>query len=83
MGALGAVEVVDTPVGRAVDITVLMVVPDAPGTYKGYWQMQAPSGEFFGERVYVQVVVPEPTPMPTSKPKSPKPPSATNEPPAP
>lgn len=80
MGAPGAVEVVDTPVGKAADIAVLMVAPDAPGTYKGYWQMQAPDGARFGERVHVQVVVSEPTPLPTTKPKSP---SATNEPPAP
>jgi len=80
MGAPEAVEVVDTPVGGAADIAVLMVAPDAPGTYKGYWQMQAPDGALFGERVHVQVVVSEPTPLPTAKPKSP---SATNEPPAP
>jgi hypothetical protein len=83
MGAPGAVAVGDIPVGETANIAVLMVVPDVPGTYKGFWQMQAPGGEFFGERVYVQIVVPEPTPMPTAKPKSPKPPSATNEPPAP
>lgn len=80
MGAPGAVAVVDTPVGGAADIAVLMVAPDAPGTYKGYWQMQAPDGARFGERVHVQIVVSEPTPLPTAKPKSP---SATNEPPAP
>jgi hypothetical protein len=83
MSAPAAVAVADTPVGRAADVAVLMVAPDAPGTYRGYWQMQAPDGTLFGERVYVQVVVSEPTSMPTAKPKSPKPPSATNEPPAP
>jgi next-to-BRCA1 protein 1 len=83
MGTPGAVAVADTPVGGAADVAVLMVAPDTPGTYRGYWQMQTPDGEFFGERVYVQVVVSEPTPIPTAKPKSPKPPSATNEPPAP
>jgi hypothetical protein len=89
MGAPDMVAVVDTPVGKTADIAVLMVAPDAPGTYEGFWQMRAPDGSPFGERAYVQIVVPEPTspPPPQSKPSSPKstgrPPSATNEPPPP
>jgi hypothetical protein len=87
MDAPGSVVVGGTPVGATVDVAVSMVAPGIPGTYKGYWQMQAPDGMCFGERVYVQVVVSEPASEPTAKPPSPKPtgrpPSATNEPPPP
>jgi hypothetical protein len=89
MGAPEMVAVPDTPVGEMADVAVSMVAPDAPGTYEGFWQMRAPDGPFFGERAYVQIVVPDPTSTPPaqSKPSSPKstgrPPSATNEPPPP
>lgn len=43
---------------RIVDISVEMVAPDAQGTYKGFWRLQAPDGTFFGDQAYVQIVVP-------------------------
>jgi len=44
--------------GRIVDISVEMVAPDSPGTYKGYWRLQRPDGTFFGDQAYLQIVVP-------------------------
>lgn len=64
MGAPDSAPVPDTPIGDTVDISVEMIAPDAPGTYRGYWQMQGPDGDRWGSRVYVEIVVPEPTPMP-------------------
>jgi hypothetical protein len=69
MGALLAVTVPDTPLGGTVDIAVTMVAPEAPGAYRGSWQMQLPDGTYFGDQVYVQIVVPPPPP--TSEPEGP------------
>jgi hypothetical protein len=71
MGAPGSVPAPDTPLGGSADISVEMVAPAAPGTYKGFWQMQNPDGARFGERVYVMIVVPAPTPVPKSCPPNP------------
>jgi len=38
------------------DVSVAMVAPTVAGTYKGYWQMQGPSGKF-GDQCYVDIVV--------------------------
>lgn len=38
-------------------LRVQLTAPDSPGTYKGFWQMQAPDGTRFGERFYVVIVV--------------------------
>ena len=43
---------------RIVDISVELIAPDAQGTYKGFWRLQAPDGTFFGDQAYVQIVVP-------------------------
>ena len=43
-----------------VDISVPLVAPSAPGTYKGYWQLQDTGGRRFGPKIYVQIVVPNP-----------------------
>jgi hypothetical protein len=48
---------VTVPSGSVVDITVPMVAPQAAGTYKGNWQMQNDQGQFFGNIIYVQIVV--------------------------
>ena len=52
-----AVQVPETPVGSMADITIQLVAPASPGTYKGYWQMEAPDGTRFGDRIYVMIVV--------------------------
>jgi len=71
MAAPESVPVPDTPLGSTADISVEMVAPDAPGTYKGFWQMQGPSGVPFGKRVYVEIAVPGPTPTPLACPPNP------------
>jgi Ig-like domain from next to BRCA1 gene len=34
--------------GQTVDLSVSMTAPNAPGTYVGYWELQDPSGAWFG-----------------------------------
>jgi hypothetical protein len=67
-GAPDGVAVPDTPPGGTADIAVSMQAPTTPGTYKGYWQMETPGGRCFGDRVYVMIVVPQPTPTPDVRP---------------
>ena len=40
-----------------VDISVAMVAPARSGTLRGDWQMSTAGGQFFGDIVYVQIVV--------------------------
>jgi hypothetical protein len=84
MGAPLTVAVPDTLAGGTADIAVPMVAPDAPGTYRGSWRMQLPDGTNFGDQVYVQIVVPEPTLPPSSRAtqvSTPKPPTPGPPPP--
>ena len=48
---------VAVPSGSVADITVAMVAPSDPGTYKGNWQMQTDTGISFGNIIYVQIKV--------------------------
>ncbi len=80
MTAIGAVPVPAVAAGSMTDISVDMTAPTTPGTYKSVWQLQSPSGQLFGNRIYVQVVVPAPptatfTPAPPTD--TPVPPTAT------
>ncbi|MFQ6057492.1 MAG: sigma-70 family RNA polymerase sigma factor [Anaerolineae bacterium] len=50
--------------GEEVDIGVVLVAPEEPGTYRGDWRLRAPDGELFGTGFYVQIVVPAPTVTP-------------------
>lgn len=43
--------------GDAVNISVGMYAPKTAGTYTGYWRMQNAVGTFFGESVFVKIVV--------------------------
>ena len=44
----------------AVDISVPLAAPYAPGIYKGYWQPADAGGRLFGPKVSVVIVVPNP-----------------------
>jgi hypothetical protein len=76
MGEVESVRVpIDVPPGAQIDISVTMVAPDKDGTYKGFWQMRNPAGLYFGEQVYVEIIVgavtptgeiPSQTPLPTT-----------------
>jgi Ig-like domain from next to BRCA1 gene len=43
--------------GAVTDISVAMVAPNKTGTIRGNWRMSTASGQFFGDEVYVQVVI--------------------------
>lgn len=43
--------------GAVTDISVAMTAPNRSGTLRGDWRMQTAGGQFFGDQVYVQVVV--------------------------
>ncbi len=68
MGGPDQVPIPEVPLGKTVDLSVSLVAPAAPGTYKGIWQVRAPDGAPIGERAYVLIVVPAPTPTPIPTP---------------
>ncbi len=39
------------------DISVAMIAPTKTGTLRGNWRMQTAGGQFFGDEVYVQIIV--------------------------
>src|SRR5690349_14841091 len=43
--------------GAVYDISVPLTAPNKSGTLRGNWRMSTASGQFFGDEVYVQVVV--------------------------
>ncbi|MBN2116384.1 MAG: hypothetical protein JW730_07430 [Anaerolineales bacterium] len=43
--------------GAVTDISVSMTAPSKAGTIRGDWRMSTAGGQFFGDQVYVQVVV--------------------------
>jgi len=43
--------------GNEVDLSVDLTAPTTAGTYRGNWLMTNASGTFFGDEVYVQIVV--------------------------
>jgi hypothetical protein len=55
---------------NAVNISVALHAPMVAGTYTGYWRMQNAVGTFFGELVFVKIVIPTGTisitPTPTT-----------------
>jgi hypothetical protein len=71
MDGPAAVDLPAVTPGSTTDVSVTLVTPDEPGTYRSTWQLQSPEGVRFGSRVYVQIIVPEPTtetPTPTREP---------------
>jgi len=43
--------------GAVYDISVPMTAPNKTGTWRGNWRMSTAAGQFFGDEVYVRVVV--------------------------
>jgi hypothetical protein len=43
--------------GAVTDISVAMTAPNKTGTLRGNWRMSTAGGQFFGDEVYVQVVI--------------------------
>ncbi len=55
--------------GQTVDVSVTLTAPQNPGTYRGNFKLRSADGRVFGlgdkdEPFYVEIVVPEPTPVP-------------------
>jgi hypothetical protein len=58
MGAVSSIRVpYDVAPNSVVDMTVEMKAPSQTGTHRGYWRMRNPQGQFFGDRVWVEIVV--------------------------
>ncbi len=69
MGGSDSVAVGAVAPNATVEVSVNLVAPGAPGTYRGRWQLRSPDGTRFGSIVYVQIVVPSPaTATPTVTP---------------
>ena len=47
-----------TEEGETIDISVSMVAPVDPGTYKSMWQMKAPNDQQFGAKAFAVITVP-------------------------
>jgi hypothetical protein len=58
LGAQGSAPVRPTPSNAMVDITVPMIAPNEPGVYTSTWRMKDPTGQPFGNRVFVVIRVP-------------------------
>ena len=43
--------------GAVYDLYIQLVAPFTPGVYQGFWQMQGPSGQYFGSRIWVGIAV--------------------------
>jgi hypothetical protein len=58
LGTEASTPVRTTPSNAMVDITVPMVAPNQPGVYTSTWRMKDPTGQWFGNRVFVVIQVP-------------------------
>ena len=59
--------------GATYDANVNLVAPQDTGVYQGFWQMRNAQAEFFGERIWIGITVPQPpapTPAPTQTPSA-------------
>lgn len=43
--------------GAEIDLSVDLVAPNTPGSYRGYWKMLNPNGQYFDDSVYVEIDV--------------------------
>ena len=70
LGGPAEADVAAVAPGSNTDVSVDLVAPSTPGTYRSTWQLQSPDGVRFGSQIYVQIVVPSPateTPTPTEE----------------
>ena len=44
--------------GDEIDLTLILIAPEAAGTHRGHWTLFAPDGSPFGTAPYVQIQVP-------------------------
>jgi hypothetical protein len=57
MGGVTYVLASAVPPNSSMDISIDMTAPTAAGTARGDWQMSTAGGQFFGDIIYVQIVV--------------------------
>jgi hypothetical protein len=57
LGAPAEIPLYPARAGAQVILRILFLAPSAAGTYKSEWQAITPSGELFGDTVYIQIVV--------------------------
>jgi hypothetical protein len=50
--------------GESAELPVPMVAPQAPRRYSSYWRLHTPDNVRFGDRVWVDIIVPAPAPLP-------------------
>ncbi|HEX6386084.1 MAG TPA: PA14 domain-containing protein [Anaerolineae bacterium] len=83
MGGPNAVPVPATSPGETADVSVYLIAPGSPGRYTGYWRLRTATGTELGQRIFVRIVVPAPTPTPAPPTPTPIPPTPTPIPPTP
>lgn len=59
LGAPSPSSIPQTAPGQASNISVNMVAPQQPGTYRSTWQLRAPNGYTFGAQMDAVIVVPQ------------------------
>lgn len=63
--------------GKEIELSVDLTAPSTNGTYRGNWRMTTASGAYFGDEVYVLIVVGGSTPTATPKSSATSGPTAT------
>lgn len=58
-GARSPASVPNTAPNQIVNLSVNMVAPQQPGTYRSVWQLRAPNGILFGPQIDAQFIVPQ------------------------
>ena len=59
MGAPNEVNIPVTEPGGVADISIDVTAPSTSGTHRGEWRLRNRHGTFFGDKLWVQIVVPE------------------------
>lgn len=68
-GSAAALSAAVSP-GGSIQVSVGMTAPSSAGSYTGYWKLKNAEGVFFGEVIYVQIVIPGGTSTVTFTPTS-------------
>jgi hypothetical protein len=58
LGAPGAAPVPPTPSNANADISIQLTAPAQSGAYTSTWRLKDPTGQWFGNRVFVVINVP-------------------------
>ncbi|MEZ4860033.1 MAG: NBR1-Ig-like domain-containing protein [Caldilineaceae bacterium] len=59
MSAPNEVNIPLTEPGGVADLSIDITAPATSGTHRGEWRLRNPQGTFFGDKLWVQIVVPE------------------------